>query len=103
MYRQIKSSCVLASAMAVILWVPCSTALADGGHYDNRAHQGSPGWNSHHEDYHGNYAPYHAYYNRGHHQGYYPRYYPPKGSCGTCSQKNQHHHNNHDHHWWHFW
>jgi hypothetical protein len=103
MYRHIKSSHVLASVMVMTLWVPCSTALADEGRYNNPGHQDSPGWNDHHEGYHRYNAPYHASYNQGHHQGHFTHYYPPQPSCGTCSQKNQHHHNNNNHHWWHFW
>jgi hypothetical protein len=106
MYRHIKSSHVLASVMAMILWLPCGAAWADGGRYDNDGHQGSPGWNGHYEGYHGNNAPYHPYYNRGYHPGYYPRYYqhyyPSRQPCGTCTQKKQHHHDNNNH-WWHFW
>jgi hypothetical protein len=103
MNRHIKSSSVLGSVMAMILCVPCSTALADDGRYDHSGHPGSPGWDDHHEVYHGKYAPYHAYYDRGYHQVYYPHYYRPQPSCGKCSQKTQHNHNNHDHHWWHIW
>jgi hypothetical protein len=107
MYRHIKSSHVLASVMAMILWVPFGAAWADEGRYDNDGHQGSHEWYGHYEGNHGNYAPYHPYYNRGYHPGYYPghyqHYYPPQPPCGTCAQKNQHHHNNHNNQWWHFW
>ena len=103
MYRHIKSSHVLASVMALILWVPCITALADEGRYNNHEYQSSTGWNGRHEGYHRYNAPYHASYSRYHRQGYYPHYYQPQSSCKTCSQKSQHHHNNHDHDWWHFW
>lgn len=103
MYRHIKSSYVLASVIAMILSVPCSTTLANEGRYNNPGHQGSPGWSGHHEGYQRYYARYHTSYNRGQHQGYYTHYYQPQKSCGTCALKNQHHHNNHNHHWWHFW
>ena len=102
MYRHIKSSHVLASIMAMILWVPCSAARADEGRYDNDGHQGSHEWNGHYKGYHGNHAPDHRYYNRGFHTSYYPHYYPQQQSCGTCTQKKQHHHNNNNS-WWHIW
>jgi hypothetical protein len=103
MNRHFKSSSVLASVMAMILWVPCSTALADDGRYDHSGRSGSHEWDGHHEVYHGKYAPNHAYYDRGYHQRYYSHYYRPQPTCGTCANKKQHHHNNNDHHWWHFW
>ena len=106
MYRHIKSSHVLASVMAMILWLPGSGVWADEGRYDNDGHQGSHGWNGHYEGQHVNHAPDHRYYNRGYHTGYYPshyqHYYPPKSPCGKCTQKKQHHHNNNNS-WWHIW
>ena len=103
MYRQIKSSRVLASVMAIILLLPGSAVWAGAGRYDNHEHQGSHGWNGNYEGNHGNYGPHHKYYNRAYRPGYYPHYYAQKPPCGTCTQKNQHHHNNHDSEWWHFW
>ncbi len=96
MYRHIKSSHVLASVMAMILWVPYSAVWADEGRYDNDGHQGGHGWNGYHEGYHGNQAPDHRYYNRGYHTGYYPSHYhySQQRPCGTCTQKKKHHHNN---------
>ena len=107
MYRQIKSSSVLASVMAIILLLPGSAVWAGSGRYDNHEHQGSHGWNGHYEGNHGNNATYHPYYNRSYHPGYYPshyqHYYSQQQPCRTCTQKKQHHHNNHDSEWWHFW
>jgi hypothetical protein len=103
MYRQIKSSHVLASVMAIILMLPGSAVWAAEGRYENHEHQGSPAWNGHYEGHHGNYGQHHAYYNRGYSPAYYQHYYAQKPPCGTCTQKNQHHHNNHNSQWWHFW
>jgi hypothetical protein len=103
MYRHIKFSHVLASIMAMALWLPGSAVWADEGRYDNDGHRGRQGWNGHYEGYRGNHAPDHRYYNRGYHTGYYPHYYPQQQPCGRCTQKKQHNHNNHNNQWWHFW
>lgn len=88
MKRQSIVSIVLASAMTMIVAVPCAVR-ADGGHYGYGPYAGRP-------PYHAPYYPrYYPHYYRGYYPNYAPHYYPPGNSCNNCG--NNHNHNNHDH------
>ena len=102
MNRLLKSSSVLASVIAMFLWVS-GNALADGGRYDNDWNRCGDGWNARYEGCRGHYAPYYRGYYPGHYPRYYTHYYPSPPPCGTCAlKKNSHHNNNNGHngHWW---